>query len=315
MDRQSSHDPSPSLLDFAAGIASLHTHGTSLEPVSPPSDKWAALHAPQTGEVAPADGAYTAPAAQDEPSDKVTPPHLPAQRESTPQLPSQPYITSPYGTATPAWPSAILLTQTNSPLATDTQPANQMQPLVIKGSGHRYRLRPAQSHPRPLWMHMAVTLLAIAVLGGACYAAAPLSNGQHHWDPFSNLASIVDYAPTPTPTPTPRPVFVYHPVQSSYVYNPPPPNPGSNAVVADIEAVFGPYATSALAVARCESGYNPYAYNPSGASGVFQIMYPSTWDTTPYASESPFNYDANIHAAYYIFVRDGYSWREWQCQP
>jgi hypothetical protein len=24
---------------------------------------------------------------------------------------------------------------------------------------------------------------------------------------------------------------------------------------------------------------------------------------------------ANIHAAYEIFKRDGYSWREWACKP
>jgi hypothetical protein len=198
------------------------------------------------------------------------------------------------------------------------------QPLVITGSGRSYQPRPGWSRPRPLWMHTLIALLAVAVLGGACYAAVPLGNGQRHWNPFSNLASIVDYAPTPTPTPTPRPiptqrpVLAYHPTPkpvSTYVYIPAPPNPGSNAVVAEIEAVFGPYSSSALAVARCESGYDPNAHNPSGAEGVFQIMYPGTWDTTPYASQSPYNYVANINAAYYIFVRDGYSWREWQCQP
>lgn len=38
-------------------------------------------------------------------------------------------------------------------------------------------------------------------------------------------------------------------------------------------------------VARCESGLNPYARNPSGASGLFQFM-PSTWQTTPYGHKS-----------------------------
>lgn len=166
-------------------------------------------------------------------------------------------------------------------------------------------------------MHTVVALVAVAILGGACYAVSPLGNGQHHWDAFSSLASIIDYAPTPTPTPTPRPTATPLPAPTQ---PPLPPNPGGNVVVADIEAVFGPYSWSALAIARCESGYYPYAYNPtpvgwSHAEGVFQILYPSTWDTTPYSGYSPYNYDANIHAAYDIFVRDGYSWREWQCQP
>ena len=53
----------------------------------------------------------------------------------------------------------------------------------------------------------------------------------------------------------------------------------------------------------------------SHASGVFQILYPSTWDGTSYAAQSPFDYNANIHAAFEIFSRDGYSWREWECKP
>jgi LysM repeat protein len=87
-----------------------------------------------------------------------------------------------------------------------------------------------------------------------------------------------------------------------------------------IQQVFGPYAGSALAIARCESGFNPGATNPlaignSHAAGVFQILYPSTWSGTPYAGASPYDAWSNINAAHAIFVRDGYSWREWECQP
>ena len=82
-----------------------------------------------------------------------------------------------------------------------------------------------------------------------------------------------------------------------------------------IRAVFGSYAGQALAVAACESGYNPNAVNPSsGASGVFQFL-ASTWATTSYAGYSRFNAWANVNAAHQVFVRDGYSWREWTCQP
>ncbi len=82
-----------------------------------------------------------------------------------------------------------------------------------------------------------------------------------------------------------------------------------------IISTFGPYANSALAVARCESGFNPNAKNPSSsASGVFQFL-SGTWRTTSYAGYSPFNAWANIQAAHQVFVRDGYSWREWSCQP
>lgn len=94
------------------------------------------------------------------------------------------------------------------------------------------------------------------------------------------------------------------------------PKPAAGSSVAgDIRAVFGPYASQALRVAQCESSLNPRAYNASsGASGVFQFLR-STWATTSYAGSSPFNASANIRAAHQVFVRDGYSWREWSCQP
>jgi hypothetical protein len=102
----------------------------------------------------------------------------------------------------------------------------------------------------------------------------------------------------------------------------PPPSipPAQGSVAAMISQIFGPYASGALNVAKCESGLNPNAYNPtsnggSHAEGVFQILYPSTWMGTSQASRSPYDAQANIQAAHEIFVRDGYSWREWSCAP
>lgn len=94
--------------------------------------------------------------------------------------------------------------------------------------------------------------------------------------------------------------------------------PPSGAVQNMIAQVFGLYAASALTVAKCESGYNPNAYNPtpvgnSHAEGVFQILYPSTWNSTSYAASSPYNAQANILAAHQIFTRDGNNWHEWAC--
>ena len=94
-------------------------------------------------------------------------------------------------------------------------------------------------------------------------------------------------APAPTPTPTPKPVSQGGmPAHSA--------DPGQQAIINEITAVFGSYAQGALNVARCESGYDPNAWNPyaignSHASGVFQILYPSTWNGTSYAASSPFN--------------------------
>jgi lysozyme-like protein len=92
------------------------------------------------------------------------------------------------------------------------------------------------------------------------------------------------------------------------------------SVIAIIDQVFGPYGPAATRVAACESGLNPNAYNPvsiggSYAEGLFQILVPSTWRTTSQAYRSPYDAWANTRAAYEIFVRDGYSWREWSCKP
>ncbi len=116
----------------------------------------------------------------------------------------------------------------------------------------------------------------------------------------------------------PTPVPTSPPIQTTPAPMPTSPPPGQSSVVAMIEQVFGSYAPGALQVAKCESGYNPDAYNPisiggSHAEGVFQILYPSTWVGTSEAASSPYNASANIQAAHEIFVRDGYSWREWSC--
>ncbi|HEU0000412.1 MAG TPA: hypothetical protein VFQ36_05915, partial [Ktedonobacteraceae bacterium] len=112
----------------------------------------------------------------------------------------------------------------------------------------------------------------------------------------------------PTPVPTNPPIATPQPTSPP----PAPTGPGQSPVATMIEQVFGSYAGGALQVARCESGLNPNAYNPtsiggSHAEGVFQILYPSTWMGTSEAASSPYNARANILAAHEIFVRDGYS--------
>jgi LysM repeat protein len=82
---------------------------------------------------------------------------------------------------------------------------------------------------------------------------------------------------------------------------------------------FGIHAQAALNVARCESSFQPYAYNPtpvgwSHAEGVFQILYPDTWSLTPQRNASPYNAAANIAAAYYL-SHGGTDWHLWECQP
>ncbi|HEY7849136.1 MAG TPA: hypothetical protein VIC27_03670 [Ktedonobacterales bacterium] len=173
---------------------------------------------------------------------------------------------------------------------------------------------PRRSGPRSAVTQFAVSMIVTALLISGLTLSTPLGqaaaldvNG-----PLHAYSGAAPWLPTPTPTPKPKPATSSRPPAGA--------NPGQQAVINEIVAVFGSYSQGALAVSKCESGYDSNAWNSypilnSHASGVFQILYPSTWNTTSYAGDSPFDANANIHAAYQIFQRDGYSWREWQCQP
>jgi hypothetical protein len=199
--------------------------------------------------------------------------------------------------------------------------ADELPPtLLIRGAkkpARRYTLPvvPKRQGPRSFYAQFFASMGTAMVLFSALTLASPLGHSAAFASSFQSYANAVRWVPTPTPTPKPKPTPV--PV----VYAPPAgANPGQQAVINEIVAVFGSYAQGALNVARCESGYDPNAYNGyaiggSHAEGVFQILYPSTWSGTTYAAQSPYNYVANIQAAHQIFSRDGYSWREWACQP
>lgn len=66
-----------------------------------------------------------------------------------------------------------------------------------------------------------------------------------------------------------------------------------------------------LRIPACESGWNPYARNPSGSSGLYQFL-PSTWATTPYARRSIWSAFWQPYAAAYM-LRAGRS-GEWVCR-
>ncbi len=83
-------------------------------------------------------------------------------------------------------------------------------------------------------------------------------------------------------------------------------------IILDAFAPLGAAAQNwALAVAKCESNYNPYAVNSAtGAAGLFQFL-PSTWAFTPEHALSPFDPQANAEAAEWLYQRDGPS--QWAC--
>ena len=70
----------------------------------------------------------------------------------------------------------------------------------------------------------------------------------------------------------------------------------------------------ALRVARCESGYNPDAYNPDGYAGVYQQApryWPNRADHYGFPDRSAFNGRANIIVS--IRMAHASGWGAWAC--
>ena len=132
-------------------------------------------------------------------------------------------------------------------------------------------------------------------------------------------------APTPTPTPTPGPTDAPEPPASGAeaVAAPeperppdPPPQPAApveNDVVSIIHEVFGVNAGAALAVAWCESRFNPGTVGAAGERGLFQI-HPTHW----FWLDEDLLFDPLYNAQMAFELSDGgtdwSSWA-WQCQP
>lgn len=86
--------------------------------------------------------------------------------------------------------------------------------------------------------------------------------------------------------------------------------PGS--IEAIVCSVFGDNCARALRVARCESHLNPAARNPSGASGLFQIMMPLHADLFN-RPDDVFDPLENSRAAFSL-SSGGTNWRAWTCK-
>jgi hypothetical protein len=259
--------------------------------------------------------------------ERTTTRHATQARRTRAPRPSDPLHDDAPPDEQPGLPTFVLpsITSTQLPAvvpdeqrAVAIQQAAEQPALLIRGSKRLPRayaplLAPRRRGPRPFAAQFIISMVTVMVLFTTLTLASPLGHAGTFANAFQAYANTVPWVPTPTPTPRPTPTPV--------PYSPPlGANPGQQAVINEIVAVFGPYAQGALNVSRCESGYDPNAVNPyaignSHASGVFQILYPSTWDTTSYAAQSPFDYNANIHAAYEIFSRDGHAWSEWACKP
>lgn len=115
-------------------------------------------------------------------------------------------------------------------------------------------------------------------------------------------------APTPSPEPTPVPTLALPTpasVHAAEVTRPPlPPPPDASEILRLIASYPWDYG-EAVETARCESGLNPNARNPSGATGLFQII-----------GDNPAMFDpaTNVAAAFAKWedgVRRGNRWYHW----
>ncbi len=101
-------------------------------------------------------------------------------------------------------------------------------------------------------------------------------------------------------------------------YIPPPASALAGSVQQIIVNAFSPLGAAAvnwgLTVAKCESGYNPNAQNPSGASGLFQFM-PSTFAGTPEGKAGQSIWDPAASAAAAAWMYSQGRQAEWQCNP
>jgi hypothetical protein len=118
--------------------------------------------------------------------------------------------------------------------------------------------------------------------------------------------------PPPAPAPPPPPPAPARPPAAPPAAPAPAPPPASypaGSVQDIITKAFAPYGPGAIAwglrVARCESGYNPRAYNPAGPYyGLFQFLM-STFKATPYGGGDIYDPAANANAAAWKFANGG----------
>lgn len=172
---------------------------------------------------------------------------------------------------------------------------------------------------------LSVTLVALAACGDT--EERVLTERAAHERPVREAPTIdsttTTLPPTTTttipPTTTTQPQIQAAQATEPVIVEPPPPPPSGGECAGwydTIVAYFGQdQASRACRVMLCESGGNPRAYNPSGASGLFQVM-PGWADEYEQVTRQPyydgrFNGDANTMFAAWLLAHGG--WSHWVC--
>lgn len=124
-------------------------------------------------------------------------------------------------------------------------------------------------------------------------------------------------APPTTAPPTTAPPTTAPPTTTPPTTAPPPPPPPAGSVESIIRSAFGVHGDDAVAIARCESGLNPAAYNPAGPYyGLFQIgaHHAANFQAVTGISLAVGGRQAgpNVQYAKWLFDRSG--WGQWGCR-
>ena len=157
-------------------------------------------------------------------------------------------------------------------------------------------------------MRYLILALALLLIGGCSDGDLGLvptgspGRDEHNVAPGPPVGVVGALDATPTPTPTPGPKVVA-----------PTPLPllVEGDVVSIIHEVFGVNAGPALAVAWCESRFDPSITGAAGERGLFQI-HPVHWGWLD--EDRLFDPLYNAQMAYEL-SQGGTDWSSWTCQP
>lgn len=78
-----------------------------------------------------------------------------------------------------------------------------------------------------------------------------------------------------------------------------------------IKQTFPEDVERALAIAKCESGFNPNAKGPTQDSGIFQLHEPSHGKRMEKLGLDPFDVEDNVAFARMLYDEQG--WKPWVC--
>lgn len=169
-------------------------------------------------------------------------------------------------------------------------------------------------------------ILCASACTGAALALIPASSAFACYKPVPRTTRVVHTAAQPAaplarpappvaarPTPAPAPVRTA-PAQAPATA--PVVTTSATGSTSAIQAAFGPMGPGAVAwanrVSACESGGSATAQNPSGATGLFQIM-PSTYASTPQGQSGASITDPNANAQAAAFLYSQGRQGEWSC--